>query len=242
MIGSETFIIVAFMCREKRTPCSLASAICSARNASSARAAHDRGVDDLAREHRHGRLQHGGRAVARRRTRSAARRPRSSVTERSVERKSPSDIVETCDLESFDHSPIECGCAFANDFTDAGARRSELPSRRTGLTARALDAVVGLARGLLLVRLRVVRVVRDVVARVLELLDRRLQLRDRGADVRQLDDVRLGRLGQLAELGERVRDALLLASGDPGTGPGCAPRARCRAARCRRPPARRTPR
>jgi hypothetical protein len=61
-----------------------------------------------------------------------------SVTERSVERKSPSDIVETCDLESFDHSPIECGWALANDFTDAGARRSELPSRSTGLTAEPL--------------------------------------------------------------------------------------------------------
>ena len=52
-----------------------------------------------------------------------------------MERKSPSDIVETCDLESFDHSPIECGCALAKDFTDAGARRSELPSRSTGFTA-----------------------------------------------------------------------------------------------------------
>ena len=58
-----------------------------------------------------------------------------TVTDFSVERKSPSDIVETCDLESFDHAPIECGCVRANAFTDAGARRSELPSRRTGLTA-----------------------------------------------------------------------------------------------------------
>ena len=37
MIGSETFIIVAFRCSEKRTPCSLASSICSSRKASSAR-------------------------------------------------------------------------------------------------------------------------------------------------------------------------------------------------------------
>ena len=36
MIGSETFIIVAFRCSENRTPLALASAICSARNASSA--------------------------------------------------------------------------------------------------------------------------------------------------------------------------------------------------------------
>ena len=60
---------------------------------------------------------------------------RSIVTDFSVERKSPSLIVETCVLESFDHAPIECGCLRANAFTEAGARRSELPSRRTGLTA-----------------------------------------------------------------------------------------------------------
>ena len=36
MIGSETFIIVAFRCTEKSTPFSLASSTCSARNASSA--------------------------------------------------------------------------------------------------------------------------------------------------------------------------------------------------------------
>ena len=63
---------------------------------------------------------------------------RSIVTDCSVERKSPPHIVETCDLESFDHAPIECGCVRANAFTDAGARRSELPSRRTGLTAEPL--------------------------------------------------------------------------------------------------------
>ena len=38
MIGSETFIIVALRWIENSTPCALASAICSARNASSARA------------------------------------------------------------------------------------------------------------------------------------------------------------------------------------------------------------
>jgi hypothetical protein len=82
------------------------------------------------------------------------------------------------------------GVALAQDRVDRGA----------------LDAVIGLARGALLVGRRRVGVVRDVVAGVLELLDRALELRDRGADVRQLDDVRLGRLGQLAELGQRVRD------------------------------------
>jgi hypothetical protein len=57
------------------------------------------------------------------------------VTDFSVERKSPSLIVATCVCELDDHSPIECGCLRAYVFTEAGARRSELPSRSTGLTA-----------------------------------------------------------------------------------------------------------
>ena len=57
-----------------------------------------------------------------------------------MERKSPSPIVETWVLESGDHAPIECGCLRANSLTDAGARRSELPSRSTGLTALPLTA------------------------------------------------------------------------------------------------------
>ncbi len=63
-----------------------------------------------------------------------------TVTDCSVERKSPPDIVATCDFESGDHAPIECGCLRAKALTDAGARRSELPSRRTGLTALPLTA------------------------------------------------------------------------------------------------------
>ena len=80
------------------------------RNASSAARAHHRAVDDLAREHREVRLQHRHRAVGgdvldpQRVVGSA------SVTDCSVERKSPSLIVETCDLDSVDQAPIECGC------------------------------------------------------------------------------------------------------------------------------------
>ena len=33
------------------------------------------------------------------------------------------------------HAPTRCGCALAQALTEAGARRSELPSRRAGLTA-----------------------------------------------------------------------------------------------------------
>ena len=44
-------------------------------------------------------------------------------------------MVATWVFESGDQAPIECGCLRAYSFTDAGARRSELPSRSTGLTA-----------------------------------------------------------------------------------------------------------
>src|SRR5471032_901389 len=52
------------------------------------------------------------------------------------------------------------------------------------------------------------RVVRQGVALGLQLLDRSLQLRGRGADVRQLDDVGFRRYGQVAQFGEVVRDSL----------------------------------
>ena len=61
-----------------------------------------------------------------------------TVTDRSLERKSPAPMVATWVLESGDHAPIECGCLRAYCFTEAGARRSELPSRSTGLTALPL--------------------------------------------------------------------------------------------------------
>ena len=52
-------------------------------------------------------------------------------------------------------------------------------------------------------------VVGHVVAPALELLDRFLQLGDRGADVGQLDDVAVRRLGHLAQAGQLVGDPLL---------------------------------
>ena len=42
------------------------------------------------------------------------------------------------DLLPADQAPIEWGCLRAKFLTDVGARRSELPSRRTGLTALPL--------------------------------------------------------------------------------------------------------
>src|SRR5690606_19784461 len=76
---------------------------------------------------------------------------------------------------------------------------------------RALDPVVAGLDVLFLLVLRRVRVVRQRVALRLQFLDRRLQLRHRGGDVRQLDDVGFRALGQLAQLGQVVADLLVLA-------------------------------
>ena len=58
-----------------------------------------------------------------------------TVVETSVERKSSSPMVATCACESDDHDAIRWGNLRAYCLTAAGARRSELPSRSTGLTA-----------------------------------------------------------------------------------------------------------
>ena len=47
-------------------------------------------------------------------------------------------VVETCERDCAGQSPIVCGCFRAYSFTEAGARRSELPCRSTGLTALPL--------------------------------------------------------------------------------------------------------
>src|SRR5262249_59972576 len=64
-----------------------------------------------------------------------------------------------------------------------------------------LDLLLGFRR-------RIVRIVGDVVALALQLLDRSLKLRDRGGDVGQLDDVGLGPRRELAEFPEFVVDSL----------------------------------
>ena len=137
MIGSETFIIVALRWSEKSTPWALASAICSARNVEQRPLAHDGGVDDLAGEERDRLLQHGGGAVrgdqldARDRGLADGGGPLVGAEVAGV-------IVATWVFESGDQAPIECGWLRAYCFTEAGARRSELPSRSTGLTALPL--------------------------------------------------------------------------------------------------------
>ena len=208
MIGSDTFIIVAFRCTENRIPSRLAAAIWSARNASSA---------------------------ARRMTAASTTSPASTgnsglstvtlpsastcsirivlsaaiVTDCSVALKSPSSIVTTRDFEC--RRPVAHRVRVV---ARVGLDRSRRATVGVALAqhrvdGRALDVVVALADVAQLVGARIVGVVGDRVAGRLELGDGRLQLRQRGRDVRQLDDVRVGRDRQLAELGQRVGDPLL---------------------------------
>ena len=140
MIGSDTFIIVALRWTEKSTPCALGVGDLLGEELVERRAAHDGGVEHLAGEHP-GVLACRSSRRRRRATCSIRTAPASpTVVERSVQRKSPPDIVATCDVESGDQAPMRCGCARAKALADAGARRSELPSRRTGLTALPLRA------------------------------------------------------------------------------------------------------
>ena len=67
--------------------------------------------------------------------------------------------------------------------------------------------------GFLGFRARLFRVIRKVVALLLELFDGALELRHRGADIRQLDDVGFGRRRDLAELLQVVAHSLVL--GEP---------------------------
>ena len=84
------------------------------------------------------------------------------------------------------------GIAFAQHRVDDAAEH---------LAVAGLDLLLGFRR-------RIVWIIRNVVALALQLLDRGLQLRDRGGDVGQLDDVGLGPQCELAEFGEFVVDPL----------------------------------
>ncbi len=75
----------------------------------------------------------------------------------------------------------------------------------------ALDLVVARLVVALLIVGRGFRVIRQRIALVLQFLDGRLQLRHRGGDVRQLDDVGIRRGRQLAEFGQVVADLLRVA-------------------------------
>ena len=111
-MGSDTFIIVAFKCRENNTPDDLASATCCSRNSVSA-----------------AQLMNVASAISPANTATfsfmtvtlpsaatCSMRKESScpkVTDCSLERKSPPLMCATCEAESGAQAPIECGLARA---------------------------------------------------------------------------------------------------------------------------------
>ena len=203
-IGSDTFIIVALRCTENSTPRSLASATCSARNASSAArritaastiSPASTGSDSLSTV-----------TVPSAATCSMRRVVGLGGGERGlgVAEVAVGPWSTTCEADSGDHAPIECGWLRAKLLHAGRGAAVGVALAQHRVDRAALDRVVRRPRGLLVVGLRVLRVVGDGVARGLQLGDRRLELRDRRADVRQLDDVGLGGGGQRAELGQRV--------------------------------------
>ena len=78
-----------------------------------------------------------------------------------------------------------------------------------GVHGGAEDGGEARAEALFLFGLGLFRILRHVVALSAQLCDGVLQLGDRGADVRELDDVRVGRLGEGAEAAEFVGDLLV---------------------------------
>ena len=139
MIGSETFIIVALRCTENSTSSALARAICSVEELAQRGDAHtvasttspaSTGTDSLSTVSVPSSPTSSMRSVS-----SAVERP----TDFSLERKSSAVHVRDVGLRvrrpGAHRVRVACGRSF---LTDAGARRSELPSRSTGLTALPL--------------------------------------------------------------------------------------------------------
>mmetsp|Transcript_9098 Transcript_9098/g.27286 ORF Transcript_9098/g.27286 Transcript_9098/m.27286 type:complete len:221 (-) Transcript_9098:1417-2079(-) len=165
--------------------------------------AHERGVNDLARQEVRRRLQHGGRSVLRRQLDAHLARPLHHVRHLAG--------VEVA-LRHVGHvglraaRPLAHGVRVLLRVILHGGRgppvRIPLAEHRVDRAAQHLR--VPRADLLLLGVLGVLRVIRHLVALLLKLRDAALQLRDRRADVRQLHDVRHRRLGQSAELGELV--------------------------------------
>ena len=114
------------------------------------------------------------------------------------------------------HAPIECGCFFAYSFTDVRHAAIGVAFAQHRIHGAAQHLRVARLDRLLRVVLRIFRIVGNRVALLLQFLDRGLQLRHRRADVRQLDDVGVGRLGEFAEFCQVVGLALRRAGRDSG--------------------------
>ncbi len=172
------------------------------------RAAHDGGIEDLAGEHREVRLEHGDVAVGG--DVLDADRPVSGDGDRLLG-GAEVPVAHRRDVRLRVRRPrahrVRVVAGVGLDRVRRAAVRVALAQHR--VDGAALDAVIALADVALLIVGGVARVVGDLVSLALELGDRGAQLGHRRADVGELDDVGLGRLGQLAELGEVVGDPVV---------------------------------
>ena len=108
IIGSETFIIVAFICKENNMFFSLASFICSSRKLK--RAFLLITVASITSPSNKGVFSFKTVTSPALSTNSILTLPAlETVTDFSLEKKSPFSIVDTCVLESLDQAPMECG-------------------------------------------------------------------------------------------------------------------------------------
>ena len=209
MIGSETFIIVALRCTENRTSSAAARAIWASRNSCSAATciavASTISPASTGTDSRSTVDEPSAASSWMRRLPSAVDDDRLLVGAEVV-RRHVGDVRLGVRAPRAHRVRVLAGVLL--DRERRAAVGVALAEHR--VDGRPHDPVVAGPDVALVVGLRVVRVARDVVALCLQLGDGRLQLGDRRRDVRQLDDVRLWSRGQIAELRERVADALVV--------------------------------
>ena len=114
MIGSETFIIVAFRWIENSMPAAFVASICSAKKLSSARADMKVASTTVPAVYETPSFKTVTLpSLATSSMRAAPACSAVSVTDFSLEKKSFADMVETVVLLSGAHTPIECGLDIA---------------------------------------------------------------------------------------------------------------------------------
>ena len=207
MMGSAIFIIVAFTCSENSTPSFFAASICSAKKARSALALITAASMISPAVNRRLRLQHGDGAVG------AGQFDANVGRRRDGGRDFRAEVIAIRHVRDMRFGVRAPGGhlvrVFAGVLLDGAGGAAvgialaqyRIDDAAEHLAIARLDVLLGVRRG-------VVRIVRNVVALALQFLDRGLELRDRGGDVGQLDDVGLGPQRELAEFGEFVVDPL----------------------------------
>ena len=141
MIGSDTFIIVDFRCNENKTSLAFASAISALRNVRRAAVliyVASTMVPDC--RFRSSFKTETCPALSINSILAGPACASLSVADFSLAKNVSDDMDATWVLDDAIHSPIEWGFCMACCLTAFAARRSELPSRKTGFTALPLIA------------------------------------------------------------------------------------------------------